>query len=113
MRFTRWVMAVSLMIGAAVPVTGATAQSLYIQGGGYSNDGFDRGRYGQEGYGDNEVVVRRHHDNGWHRGWDRRYGNRGWREREAYGTMNRCRNVTIRRENEMGDIIVKRIRRCN
>ena len=110
MTFSRLILAAGLAIGAALlaVTSGATAQSLVIQGGGYRDDG-----YGQGGYGDNTVVVRRHHDNGWHHGWDRRYSNRRWQDREVYGTMNRCRVVTIRRENEMGDIIVKRVRRCN
>src|SRR6476620_4136428 len=115
MTFTRLILAAGLTIGAVLPAmtTGATAQSLYIQGGGYGNGGYDQGRYDQRGDGDNTMIVRRHHDNGWHRGWDRRYSGGGWRDHEVYGMMNRCRVVTIRREDDMGDVIVRRVRRCD
>ena len=105
MTFTRLILAAGLAIGAAFPITEATAQSVFIQEG-YGSDDYYNGGY------DDGVVVRRHHDNGWHRGWDRRYSQRGWRERPVYGSMNRCRIVTIRRENDMGDLIVRRVRRC-
>ena len=110
MTFRRLILVAGLAVGAALPAftDGAAAQGVIIQGGGYAGDSYD-----QRGYQDDGVVIRRHHDNGWHHGWDRRYSDRRWGEREVYGTMNRCRIVTIRRENEMGDMIVKRIRRCN
>jgi len=52
--------------------------------------------------GDGSFTIRRHSDRGWHHGW----------YRDSFG-MQRCRTVTIRRENEDGDVTVRRIRRCD
>jgi hypothetical protein len=105
MTITRMLLAAGLSLAAIAPfaTTSASAQSFVIQhdNGGYVDRGFDDG--------DNTVVIRRHHDNGWHRGWDR---HAGWRDRESFG-MGGCRMVTIRRQNDMGDTIIKRMRRCD
>jgi hypothetical protein len=101
MTITRLLLATSLSLAAIVPLSPASAQSVVIDRG-YANDGYvDRDE-------DNTVVIRRHHDNGWHRGWE----NHAWRDREAFG-MGGCRIVTIRRQNDMGDTIIKRMRRCD
>jgi hypothetical protein len=37
-----------------------------------------------------------------------------WRQRQAYrGYNSRCRNITIREENEWGRTVTRRIRRCD
>jgi hypothetical protein len=53
--------------------------------------------------GDRSVTVRRHSDRGMHRGWV---------EHRSYG-VNRCRTITVRREADNGDTVVRRIRKCN
>jgi hypothetical protein len=60
-----------------------------------------------------EIEQRSHVED---RGWDRRRHWDGDRtgtviERRGYGRD--CRTVTIRRENEDGDLVTRRIRRCD
>jgi hypothetical protein len=87
MTMSKLILSAAVFAAAALPLaTSASAQSAYIR------------------EGDNAVVIRRHHDNGWHRGWEHRHYN-------SYG-MQGCRTVTIRRTNDMGDTVIKRIRRC-
>ena len=97
MSMSRLIFAAAVSLGAALPLTssGASAETTVIRS--YDNGG----RYDN---GEGAVVVRRHSDHGYHHGWDRR--------REAYG-MNNCRTVTVRRENDRGDVMVKRMRKCN
>jgi hypothetical protein len=55
--------------------------------------------------GDSDRVVVRHHD--------RDYGRRVVR-RDVYSTGSvGCKTVTIRKHNEDGDLVVKKIRRCH
>ena len=109
MTITRLILATGLSLAVIIPLatTSAAAQSVIIDPG-YRNDGYTH----RGGYDDDTVVIRRHSNRGWHRGWDQRYSHRGWRDRGAYGMMNGCRMVTIRRQNDMGDTVIRRVRRC-
>jgi hypothetical protein len=50
-------------------------------------------------------------------GHDREWRRRNW-DRDTTGTIiehrgSRCRTITVRKENEDGDMVTKRIRRCD
>jgi hypothetical protein len=92
MTIAKVILAAGLALGVTAPLaTPAAAQTTIIR----RDDNGDR------------VIIRRHSDRGWHHGrWDRPvYGFYG-RDRD------RCRTVTVRRENEDGDVMVRRIRKC-
>ncbi len=59
--------------------------------------------------GTRTTVIR--HDNGMHRGFDhsRHYG---YRSVEHTGTVSRCSTKTIRKTNDMGQTVTKRISSC-
>ncbi|PSC03405.1 hypothetical protein SLNSH_19255 [Alsobacter soli] len=46
-----------------------------------------------------------------------RHGDRDWREHRRWGyetgSVSGCRTITVQRRNEDGDLITKRIRRCD
>jgi hypothetical protein len=82
-------LAVSALTGLGLSVAPANAQTTIIQ---------------REDEGDASVTIRRH-ANRWDNDWDRPRGV------TIYGEP-RCRTVTIRREMDNGDTVVRRIRKC-
>lgn len=90
----------ALALGLCVAATAASAQSIEFRAGGGGYDrGFDRGpsvrTEVRRGWDDGDrVVVRRRH-------------------RDVYETGNvGCRTIIVKRENAMGDMVTKRIRKC-
>jgi hypothetical protein len=90
MTIAKVILAAGLALGVTAPLaTSAAAETTIIR---------------RDDNGDG-VIIRRHSDRGWHhRNWDR----------SAYGLygQERCRTVTVRSENDDGDVMVRRIRKC-
>ena len=89
----------ALALGFCVAATAASAQSVEFRVGG--DRGFDRDRTVRtevrrdRGWDDDRVVVRR-------------------QRRDVYETGNvGCRTIIVKRENAMGDMVTKRIRKCD
>jgi hypothetical protein len=82
---------------SASAATAASAQGVYVEQHGWGGDrGFER---------------RWDHDRGDHRGWDRAM-RRGYREVDTTGSVG-CRQITVRKQDEWGNTVVKRIQRCD
>ena len=89
----RVLLALALGVSAA---TTASAQDVYIEQDGRGGDrGFER---------------RWDHDRGGH-GWDRGM-QRGCREVDTTGSVG-CRHITVRKQEDWGNTVVKRIQRCD
>ncbi len=92
----------ALALGLCVAATAASAQSIEFRAGGPGFDrGFDRDRTVR-------TEVRRD------RGWDDDRVERRRQRRDVYETGNvGCRTIIVKRENAMGDMVTKRIRKCD
>jgi hypothetical protein len=85
-------------LGLCVAATAASAQSIEFRAGG---PGFDRDRTVRtevrrdRGWDDDRVVVRR-------------------QRRDVYETGNvGCRTIIVKKEDDFGRMVTKRIRKCN
>ena len=88
----------ALALGLCVAATAASAQSIEFRAGG---GGFDRDRTVRtevrrdRGWDDDRVVVRR-------------------QRRDVYETGNvGCRTIIVKKEDDFGRMVTKRIRKCN
>ena len=88
----------ALALGLCVAATAASAQSIEFRagGGGWDGDRTVRTEVRRDrGWDDDRVVVRR-------------------QRRDVYETGNvGCRTIIVKRENAMGDMVTKRIRKCD
>jgi hypothetical protein len=87
----------ALVAAAAVGATAASAQGIQVGPGGVRVDpGYDRRDYDRRDYD---------------RGWDRDRGERRWREgRRGDGG---CRTIIVKKEDQFGRRVTKRIERCD
>ena len=82
----------ALVAASAVSATAASAQGIQVGPGGVRVDpGYDRRDYD--------------------RGWDRDRGERRWREGRRGGGG--CRTIIVKKEDQFGRRVTKRIERCD
>jgi len=87
----------------------ASAQGVYIEQRGGMAGGFEGGWDGDRG-------RHRGWDRGMRRGWDRDEERvvvrRSYREPSVTGSLG-CRNITIRKQDDWGNTVTKRIQKCD